>query len=382
MREETYFLSHLLPYSLGSRKGRTLVLQSLKEYLFLLIATEQALESFRLGKLTDFDALVGENACQIRAVKLALIVRENKLDVLHLMKNVLESKKIVEEHINNNLSQFKKGPVSLACIFAKDPIDIDLCYRGLYLVKTYILTIIKEFDTNAKNKLLGNDFTNIKKIKSLFNIGTMFAEKLIKRLRKELSAKSCSFVKRIANDIDFLKDKKFSLHDFLVDLNGLTYIPCYWNMAILLQKVLKEKIPIVLLIDQKAKDNDHKVLHREKFIFQTNSNGCKQISESQLDDNQPVIVFYGSACRNAEEFSDLESWRKDLLKHSPTDLILACSAAHPQYPECAPIHLSEIIQTENSYKHYLFKAQQLGCDLNNPSCFFLSHVFCDQANNI
>ena len=99
MHEETNFLSHLLPYSLESRKGRTLVLQSLKEYLFLLIAAEQALASFQLGKLTDFDALVGENACQIRAVKLALIVRENKLDTDSLLSKIATSKKTVEEHI-------------------------------------------------------------------------------------------------------------------------------------------------------------------------------------------------------------------------------------------------------------------------------------------
>ena len=348
MHEETNFLSHLLPYSLESRKGRTLVLQSLKEYLFLLIAAEQALASFQLGKLTDFDALVGENACQIRAVKLALIVRENKLDTDSLLSKIATSKKTVEEHIGNSLSNIKKGSVSLKCIFEKDLIEVDMHYHGFFLLKAYLLTIVKDFDDSSKNKLLGNDFTSTRKLQSLYQISTMFAEKLIKRLRQKLSEHSANFVKQIAYDgnIDSLENGELVFHDFFAESNGLTYIPCYWNMAILVQKVLNENIPIVLLVDQKAKDKGYDVVRREKFVFETNAKGCREIDESLLSANQPVIVFYGSSCKNAEEFLDLVSWRKDILKHSPIDLILACSAAHPQYPDFIPKHLLEKLETE------------------------------------
>lgn len=67
------FLSELLPYDTSTKINGGLK-TGLKEYSLLLAATKQAMTLLRCGDLEQFDAVVGENACQIRAVKIAMMI--------------------------------------------------------------------------------------------------------------------------------------------------------------------------------------------------------------------------------------------------------------------------------------------------------------------
>src|SRR5579871_1411316 len=67
-----YYLSELLPYD-PSKKINGDLKTSLTEYRLLLKAAKLALKAFQSGELEKFDALLRENACQIRAVKVAML---------------------------------------------------------------------------------------------------------------------------------------------------------------------------------------------------------------------------------------------------------------------------------------------------------------------
>ena len=71
--DKKQFLSVLLPYNAAEKTGERLG-DGLREYLLLLTMTEDAMQALQKGELSLFDPLVGENACQIRAVKIALIL--------------------------------------------------------------------------------------------------------------------------------------------------------------------------------------------------------------------------------------------------------------------------------------------------------------------
>ena len=67
------FLSELLPYDISTKTNWSLK-AGLKEYSLLLAATKQAMRMLRCGDLEQFDAVIGENAYQIRAVKIAMMI--------------------------------------------------------------------------------------------------------------------------------------------------------------------------------------------------------------------------------------------------------------------------------------------------------------------
>lgn len=65
-------LRDVLPYDSNTKSGDRLI-AGIKEYDFLLTAAEASMELLRANHIASFDPLVGENACQIRAIKNCLI---------------------------------------------------------------------------------------------------------------------------------------------------------------------------------------------------------------------------------------------------------------------------------------------------------------------
>src|SRR5258708_1835911 len=85
------FLSDLLPYDTSTKiNGR--LKTSLKEYSFLLTALEHAIAALEKGELEQFDALVGENACQIRAVKIVMIAQKYCASIKSIQTRITDSK--------------------------------------------------------------------------------------------------------------------------------------------------------------------------------------------------------------------------------------------------------------------------------------------------
>ena len=60
-----------------SEKKHIELQKGLKEYQFILKAAALAIANLQQGNLEKFDSLVGENACQIRAIKIALIASKD-----------------------------------------------------------------------------------------------------------------------------------------------------------------------------------------------------------------------------------------------------------------------------------------------------------------
>jgi cobalamin biosynthesis protein CbiG len=70
-----------------------------------------------------------------------------------------------------------------------------------------------------------------------------------------------------------------------------------------------------------------------------------------------------------------------MLRYPLSTVILAGAADHPQYPDAKLDDL--IYQTQDSeyLKHRRF-AKVAGFSLDNPTTFFIQHVYCSQVNQI
>ena len=144
---------------------------------------------------------------------------------------------------------------------------------------------------------------------------------------------------------------------------------------------MDSRIPIFMLAQQFAKDQNYQLIKTTQLFFQPTSQGYQKISPTILDPETPVIVIIGSTCRDFSLLPDLNNWTKELTEHCPIDLVLAYAAAHRQYPdESKDQLLKEIV--DSNYEYHKSKAQEWGCTLENPSGFFLNHAFCETIKNI
>lgn len=367
-------LSELLPYDPSVKKG-TRLKDGLKEFLLLIIACEQALAAMQQGDFKSFDPLVGENACQIRAVKLAVIFSETFEICVNLIKDLACAKQKIENLINYLKLPFS-NETSLQDLLKNEGIEIVLDYRFIFILKTYLLSKVKVSRPFKDDQpLLKNEYTDTKKIKEISNVGSMFADNLVTHLRGKLSERSVRFVQQIAQDqSSMLSD------EYIFNHRGLQCLPCFWATRALLKHALEKSIPLVVIAEQKAKDQNYSIIRKTVIFFKATRNGYKKAEYKELPVNAPAIYLQGSSCGNFADLLDDEAWQEDLIKYCPIEMILAYAAVHRQYPDSTKDQVVETLN-DNEYEYYKKVAPLWGCTADNPSRFFLAHAFCDKISN-
>lgn len=374
--EKRHVLSELLPYDPFAQVRDKLKI--LREYLSLLTAGEQAMEALKKGNLKEFDSLVGENACQIRAIKLALIASRSSFDHDSILQTLAEAKKRTESLLHRTAFS---NDISLKDFLQEEGLDVEMHYNELFLVESFILSKVKILRPATEELPLAfHEVTDTKKIREFGDVGRVFTNDLVRSLRERVSRNSVSFVQALASELPSVNMEMLS-GQFSINYRGLECIPGYWASQILMRQAVKRRIPIVLLADQKAQDRNYEVVQKMVLFFEPTEQGYKETSLSALDPDQPAMVIVGTTCRESHALPDLESWKAELLEYSPIDLILATAAIHRQYPDPSKECLVSHIQDEN-YQYHKAKACEWGCSARNPSRIFLSHVFCDKIKNV
>lgn len=374
--DEVSLLSQLLPYDPIEKLGDKLK-DGLKEYLVLIIAGEQAISAAKEGKLREFDSLVGENACQIRAVKLAWISSKFTFNCDELLHKFTDARKRIEQLLSHSIP----CTISLREILEEEGLDILLHYNELFLIESFILSRIKVPKACTKELPLAlHEATDTKKIREFYSIGRFFANELVRVLRESVSKKSVKFVQKIAEGFTCINSKMVS-EPFTIDYKGLQCIPGYWTSEILMKHLLWSRIPIVLKATQKAEDQNYEIVNEITLFFEATEQGYRETQISSLDPECPALVIVGTTCRKAKDLPHLETWKEELLKYCPIQLMLAATAIHRQYPDPSKEDLVCHVHDEN-YQYYKAKAHEWGCSAQNPTRVFLSHVFCDKIKNL
>ena len=369
-------LSGLLPYDPGVKTGPRL-LDGFKEYRLLLVAARHAFEAYSRGELRQFDPLVGENACQIRAVKVALIAMERAIEPEKRREEIGQVLARLEE-LEGSAMMLVKSEVSLGDFLEKG-LEIQFTDDEMYLIQSYLLTRAKVSKPFTLEKpILSNDITQSVKIKEIGSVGSIFAKYLVKNLRERLAVDSVRAV-QMFNETSS-DSSEFLGEAYLGEHNGLQCLPYYWMTQAVMKKAIEARVPIVMQATQKVKDQDYRVVEKVTLCFCPIGNQYKEVSIDTLDPNLPAIYLSGTTCRNAVDLLSREQWIEELTEHCPIDVVLAYAAAHRQYPESVQ-GLFLLNLRDANYESHKQKADAWGCCLMNPARFFLSHAFCDRVGN-
>lgn len=303
-------------------------------------------EAFLEGKLSNLDPIVGENACQIRAlVAITFYMEEDLKEHLRALKDkvekLLEKLKLQVNPLNGNLDiQLENLGLTLN---VTDKVD--------YMLRSHLLTIGKYFDMepNGREKS-GIDCSKINE-KLQTEVSKKVLQSIIKIAQMKISEDSVRFIQMEA---DKLTDK------FIVSqLTGKMFNPvkgktlhassAFYNLKTVLLRAEEMKVPV--LVKEFKSDNPRSI------YFCTSNN--------ELEDNQPILVvecFLSESC--TEQVIASQGLRK---------LILANVACTPDYSKDESIILLEEHARNEILEHKSF-GESLGCHTSSPTVFKVVHI--------
>lgn len=241
-----FFLSELLPYE-PSLKTNGSLRAGFKEYKLLLAATQQAMSAVRNGDLEQFDAVVGENACQIRAVKIAMAFPKYLVAIESIQARIETAQEKIKK-LSQSLDVLMTSGISLQTLFEKEGLDIALTSDELFLVESFLLSTAKTVKASkASSPLCRNDAADPKKLKQFEkDVSSNFTENLVRKARRLLSTASVEFVREQAESLNDDKLKRMCSKDFTITYNSWPCTPMFWTYKTLLLSAQKAGIPLVI----------------------------------------------------------------------------------------------------------------------------------------
>ncbi len=370
----TGFLSELLPYDPSTKKGGDLR-KGLKEYSLLLVAMEQTIAALKMGDFEQFDAVVGENACQIRSVKIAMIAQKCLNSVEPILSKINDAKRTIE---GLRLEPLMKRGISLEGLLKEEKLDVALSFDELFLIESFLLSVAKTVETaKPEFPLFRNDAAAPNKLERFqIDVTTTYKKQLVKRVRQLLSKASVTFVQEQARSLNDRQLERMCSDEFVFNYdNWLPCIPMFWTYKTLLLSAREQGIPIVIYAKFLAKDQENKVVDEECIFFKPKGvKAYEAFTPDEADLEKVAIVVQGILCANTADLPTKDQWRQEFTAQKPDDVILAGAADHRQYPDAAEDRRIEALG-DKEFESYKEMASSKGYTEKNPTMFFIQHVY-------
>lgn len=380
--KKNQYLSGLLYYDLSNQKYAALR-KGLKEYKFLLQISSIALSNFQNGEFEKFDSLVGENACQIRAIKIALIASKNSYNFDDVNQKIIKLLEKVNELLSDSLinSNMHQG-YSLNDLINKYELDVLLSSDEMFVIQSYLLSEMKECQPNTEFmiSILRKERCSPSTLQKKYpEVSYSFLEKTAKKLRKLLSISSVEFVRKAASDLQDPNSIKMVADDFALEHNTLSCVPTFWSFKTLFSLAQKEMIPLIFHVKFLDQTECGFRVVDEEFLYFKQCQITKSYVEAESVDKDlllPTCVIQGVVCpKEGQILHSKQEWKEKFKKNSVIDMVLAMGADHRQYP-----NPDQTIAVRNrEFDHYKTFAKRKGFSLSNPTTFFVQHIYCSQV---
>ncbi len=370
-------LSSLLPYDLNTKIHKE-ISKSFEEYLFLLKGSLEAIYHYEKNDLEKFDALVGENACQIRALKLILITKTNSIRIKYLKEAITKLIERINFIINSDYINTitYKSKITFQEILIKENLFLKINHDECFLIQSFFLTETKitNIHSNSLNELNSIETTNPELLKKISQkIMSSFLKKFTKKSKEELAK----------NSVDFLINETKNSHlnellnqyseNLIHNQKGLIQLPFYWNVKAFLYLIHKHNISIQLHAKFLNKTNDqYNVIDETNIFFQPtiSSNGNIHFIKTNKQTLNPYINIQGIV---HNELSP-QNWSNSISQHTIYDLILSNAATHRQYldPNITPSFNDEL---QMEFINHIEYAHKNGFSFKNFKSFYIRHVY-------
>ncbi|MCC2625726.1 MAG: hypothetical protein K0R14_1599 [Burkholderiales bacterium] len=365
-------------------------------HLLLNIVNEalEACKDFLNKKYTNFDAQVGETACQIRAYKICLLASNSqfisKLPILALQiieyRNYLT--RYIKEFEDNMLAQAKYSKEldkkeTKEDFLNKLQFDLSLNDDCLFIILSHFLNKYCIFDEEAIPNAI-----NYALIKKILNIGSTPARHLANHYQSILSRLSCEFILEQPVKTETINKKLLNQMVKIGDRRRFA-LPYYDATKVLLFSINTVSLPMILSpYYSKQSHGNHQI-----FFFKKDCLTNKMMLQSELNNTDlhiPAIIFRGYM--QIPEHQSFHEFKNNILQIDFQKIILLNAASHPQYTgETLNNYIIDPYKDINSDNEELEKilainkdeliqarilAETIGCSKINFSLFYIKHIFC------
>ena len=370
---ETAFLSQLVPYDLGDKRNGDLK-KGLYEFQALLRASLEAFLAWQHGQLEKFDSLVGENACEIRAIWFTLLPKAQKSNLnCHIESSI---SKIDDLLASKMIACLMSRGESLESLLKRESLDIALFSEEMFIIQSYLLAEMKIVKT-SKNQIASIYRVEVAEPKNFLRFGDVslsYARNLLSRLRRSLAILSVQFVRQNAylfNDPALIK---MTDDAFTIEHNNLPCIPMFWTYKTVLQLAQNKNIPFVLHVKfLSKKEEGFSFIDEECLFFKTTNHGYIACQPSTLDLDKPACIVQGIAVIDNWLLTKAQ-WAHFIKKTGVIDVILAGAADHRQFPNASLDARIEALN-DQEFDTYRTFARKNGFSSQDPSTFFIQHVY-------
>jgi hypothetical protein len=318
---------------------------------FIFDVAERALKDFQESRFENFDALVGDTACQIRVVMLLDLTRNfDNLEISDIITRIQEVQKRLLNLNFRNLIPRRQLEFEDFC--KKNDLFLEIPYKYLFLIEAYILK--QSSDSNAEK----TKPENLQELTTV-TVNKNFLEKIVRNTQKSLSRHSVEYLQTIAGRIKYSLPKNL----VYVDKSGIQGLPCFIGIEILIRQLSEGKYYSIL----RCKNKLNSV---RSFLFKGNKRLVafeKNAFEKKLLKPVFVVEGYGEALDE-----------KKVKQFGFEDILKANAAQHDQYFSEGkgrdPFESSD--ERYEEVRKYRKLALEEGFCYKNPLTFCVEHIFC------
>ncbi len=371
----------------------------------------RTIDALKQGKLMQFDALVSECQCQLRAIMVAIIATEyfregsplpKKFEEVQRKITVIENAlvKKFEEVENVSRTQLKYREQTLQQVLQEalqEDGNMQIPEELLPLVFSYMLTQTKLQKSSKQictscNEMVpsGKEETDFNKLQSLEKKAIQKVTcNIVEIAKNALSKMSCLSIQRLAQkcssslvqemlgeenmQLSKIVEKKFSLPRVM--------LPCYYTIRAVYDAAIHLNIPIII----KSKMSQHMpevfsdCFDTYMLIDQKKIYPLKEVDEKLK--KLPALIIAGQRTGSQVKNEPQEMYEKRLLQTPFLDILEMEGAMHPQYIGNQMLDSVPLLKKNpEEMKRLLFlqeRAKKEGCCYENQTLFCVNHIFCE-----
>jgi|GEM_PF-4484133 len=340
------------------------------------------------GRLSKLDPIVGENACQVRAllVLIAYLTPEVREELKTLDERVNALLKTLNEMVNaqrKSVCKFYKEEAALEEQLAQLKLCITVSERVDYLLRCHLLTIGKHFSISRDGT--ERCWITVQTIKDRLKtqISNEVLEPIIHHARQKMSQHTVRYLQEEArklrsNGCELVLRQLQQERIRMVIARPLTHQSscAFYNIKAVVMRVCELGIPILikehLIHDQnKAKLRADTIrINPIRFYFRGAQAGGSLIRVNPPEDPlQPLLVVEGFF----PEKQTPETIAAALDQRGAWELILANAAGVLQFSADDVIDVLEQ-EAKDEIQRYRILGEKLGCQTATPAVFSIAHI--------
>ena len=150
--QKKYFLSDLFPRNMDEPRVGKFLVDRLYEYQLILTKALEASQKLISHEFERFDGIAGDSACQIRAIKIALIASKKLIDLQDFSDRLTKTKSNLDSILTPiQRKEIQQHKQSLRQIIDAKQLDVSISSEELFAVQCYILGEATELVIQKEN---------------------------------------------------------------------------------------------------------------------------------------------------------------------------------------------------------------------------------------